>query len=345
MRDEEDLRLLLGRFPVSRVAQLSPMEGGLIHQSYLVVGSLEGGEGPRYVLQGLHHKLSGDAILSDHAAVSEHLKGAGLLAPAPVRSLDGALAVSDPKDARRRWRLLEYIPGVTIFGRSASVEEALIAGGALADFHQAMMSFSGRLRSTHPGHDTAHHLQALRDAFQAAPSELQREYGARCEVLAARLESLILPEELPRSIVHGDPKLTNFRFEERSATLIDLDTCALHTRLVDLGDALRSWCAGPEDQRGSVSWLRAEAFLEGYLSRAPALSPLERVWLPRCAETITLELCARFTRDIFEDSYFAYDSGRYESRRAHNHARSLGMEHLAAEFAAGAERLSALCAS
>ena len=59
---------------------------------------------------------------------------------------------------------------------------------------------------------------------------------------------MMLPESLPQSIVHGDPKISNIIFQgEHACCMIDLDTCMLHTPLVDIGDAMWSWCGQAED--------------------------------------------------------------------------------------------------
>ncbi|MEE2643889.1 MAG: phosphotransferase [Myxococcota bacterium] len=321
-------------------ARVEPVAGGLIHRSYLIILGPPERE-RRYVLQGLHEALSNVSVLADHASVSHHLQSAGRLAPTPIRTSAGQLSVMIDGI---RWRLLNFVPGETIIGRSATVEEAVLAGRELAQFHNVMASFQGRFSSTHPGHNTEYHLNGLRESFESAPEGLRAELERSCTELLDRLPRFIMPETLPRFVVHGDPKLTNFRFQEKRAVLIDLDTCTRHTRLVDLGDALRSWCHEPEVALGHISWTRGEAFLEAYLSHATPLSEEERLWLPRCAVTISLELAARFARDFFEDSYFAYDETRYESRRAHNQVRTKGMLYLAENFEQSAERISAVIA-
>ena len=147
------------------------------------------------------------------------------------------------------------------------------------------------------------------------------------------LSDNLWPVNLNQIVVHGDPKISNLRFNETSAIMIDLDTCSRHTRLVDLGDAVRSWCQEQSlDQRPMFSFERWQALVKGYLACSDPLSKLELEYLPRAGYLITLELASRFARDYLEDHYFAYDAERYSSRRAHNHARLEAMWSLAQDM-------------
>ena len=114
--------------------------------------------------------------------------------------------------------------------------------------------------------------------------------------------------------------------------MVDLDTCTRHTVLVDLGDAVRSWCAGPEDDPGGFRFDVLERMLEGYGASGVSLSEREWALVPRCGPLITWELASRFLRDTLEDRYFGWDASRYPSRRHHNLTRGRAMVELAAEM-------------
>ena len=90
--------------------------------------------------------------------------------------------------------------------------------------------------------------------------------------------------------------------------LIDLDTCNRHTVLVDLGDAVRSWCRdGSEDEQQHFRIDRFEAILAGYSEDGLSLSRHEIDYLGQAGRTITMELASRFAKDVMVDEYFAYD--------------------------------------
>ena len=125
--------------------------------------------------------------------------------------------------------------------------------------------------------------------------------------------------------------------------MIDLDTCNRHSTLVDLGDAIRSWCRdGAEDERQRFHIDRFEAILRGYAAEGPALCEAELELLPTAGRLITLELACRFARDALEDEYFAFDAERYPDRPSHNRARMAGMLFLADDMRAHQDAMAEL---
>ena len=147
--------------------------------------------------------------------------------------------------------------------------------------------------------------------------------------IAKELPETLLPSGLPTTIIHGDPKISNIIFKEGAGVcMIDLDTCMEHSALVDLGDALWSWCGLEGDNpENRFSLHKFEAAMQGYMGVIP-LSSDEQHYVYRAARMIALELASRFARDIIDDSYFGWDADRYPSRKAHNRARVLAMVNL-----------------
>ncbi|MSP73168.1 MAG: hypothetical protein EXR76_13570 [Myxococcales bacterium] len=327
---------IFSQFPLGRILDLRRASSGLMHATYLVEA-----EAGRFVLQRLHHKLATPEILEDYAAVTEHLALMGLTAPRLVRTLSG-LAVA--QDEGHWWRLSTFVPGETrdVVERPIQAEEG---ARALGRFHRAMQGIPHVFKSEHPLHDTEGHLSRLRLAaanplFAEAAAVIADEIAAVDEQLSRRL----LPRDLPRRVVHGDPKISNVIFDgDRAVGMLDLDTCARHSVLVDLGDAVRSWCRdGREDERQHFLLDRFEAMLRGYAAEGPPLEPLEREHLAAAGCLITLELASRFLRDALEDDYFAWDSTRYPDRRTHNRARGRAMLFLANDMAAQEGQMAAL---
>lgn len=329
-------------------ARVTRLTEGLIHQTYLVVEGAAGAR--RLILQGLHPQLSAPETLDDYAAVTRHLAARGYGGPELLPALSGDLSTLT---ASRRWRLSTFVEGRTL-PHIEDERQARLGGRALAEFHRVIGDLSHEFRSPHPGHDTRGHARRLGESLSAAARDPARAahhavIAPRAQQLLSALDGAFLPADLPRVVVHGDPKVTNLRLQADRAVLIDLDTCGRHTRLVDIGDAIRSWCdLGREGARGVgegepvFSLSRCAALLEGYLSASGPLVPLEREWLPRCGRTITLELAARFARDYLEDCYFAFDAARFESRRAHNLHRVEAMWRLAEEMRAAEGALARL---
>ena len=329
---------VLRRFPIGRVQHVHKAPSGLMHGTFLVEA-----ESGRYVLQRLHHKLATPEILADFRAVTEHLAAKGFLAPRLVATHDGEDVA---EEAGRWWRLQTYVEGET---HDAVQSPAQAEEGAriLARFHQAMQDIPHDFRSQHPLHDTEGHLGRLR-AAAAKEDYAEHRAGVADEIAAVdqQLSALLLPADLPRRVVHGDPKISNVLFQgPRAVALLDLDTCTRHSVLVDLGDAVRSWCRdGTEDERQHFLPDRFEGILRGYAAEGPPLAPAEKRHVGLAGRLITLELASRFLRDVLEDDYFAWDERRFPDRRAHNRARGRAMLYLANDMATWQREIDAMVA-
>ncbi|MCA9537615.1 MAG: phosphotransferase [Myxococcales bacterium] len=328
---------ILARFPIGAVHAVTPVRSGLMHQTQIVDA-----DRGRYVLQRLHPKLSTAEIIGDYAAVTAHLAARALPAPRLVPTTDGEPVAVD--DEGLWWRLAPYVEGETR-EKVTSTAQAEQGARMLGRFHRAMADIEHVFASQHPLHDTEGHLARLRDAaINPRHASICPRVADEIAAVFERLPPLLLPADLPRRVVHGDPKISNVLFRgEEAVGLIDLDTCNVHTVLVDLGDAVRSWCRdGAEDEAQRFHVDRFEAILRGYAAEGPKLTPAERAHLGGAGRLITLELASRFARDVLEDEYFGYDADRYADRRSHNLARARGMLFLAADMQAHREQIEQL---
>ncbi|MBI2566716.1 MAG: phosphotransferase [Candidatus Schekmanbacteria bacterium] len=317
------------QYDLGRVESVEHVPRGLIHRTYDVRS-----ERGRFILQRLHPVLANGEMLADMAAVTAHLAARGLLTPCIVRTRVGELAAVD---GAAWWRLTLHIGGET-FDEVGDSDMAYAAGRELGRFHAAVGDLEHVFRSRHSLHQTRRVVELLQDVLgrdlTAAPrgAEVAERGAAVIRSLAGRYL-----DGLPQCVVHGDPKISNVVFVPRSGQearrtlgLIDLDTVSRHTRLVDLGDAARSWCrSGGEDERSGFLLPHFQALLAGYSETAPPLAAAEREALARAPAVITLELAARFLRDCIEDAYFGWDARRYACRRDHNWARAMGCIALA----------------
>ncbi len=334
-----DMRMpALEAYPIGEVLECKPIVVGLIHQTYRIA-CREGA----YSLQGLHPKLASDGIMADYEVVNRALIERELPVPRLVWTRENQSFYQD--ETGKRWRLTTWLEGRCLEAPQHN-EMVRSAAALLGRFHAKMADFDYTFQSTHPLHKTEHHLARLQETartFQNSP--LWSDIAEIATQVQADIPSLLLPPELPRGIVHGDPKISNLLFDadDHAIALIDLDTCNRHSVLVDVGDAVRSWCRqGSEDRVQPFSLERFQALIEGYASTYPSLSSAERDFLPHAGRLITLELTARFATDYLEDSYFGWDNQRYPTRRAHNLARAQAMLVLAQEMKAHTETLAAI---
>lgn len=134
----------------------------------------------------------------------------------------------------------------------------------------------------------------------------QRPYAMK---LARGLET----GELRRVIVHGDPKLENFLFSERTGkaiALVDLDTIMPHTWLSDWGDMARSLINAAGERETDLSKVAAdseifESAARGFVCAAHHVSEREVSYMVDSVQIMSLELGVRFLADYLRgDNYF-----------------------------------------
>ena len=288
--------------------------------------------GADVVLQRVNPIFSAE-VNFDIAAVTEHLARKGLLTPRLVPTSSGALWQEHQGAV---WRVLTRIEGVC---RDAleSPAQARAAGRIVAEFHRAVSDLDYTFRHRRPGvHDTPRHLRLLREAL--AEHRGHRHYETVAPLAERVLEAAASLPAMPATherIVHGDPKISNLLFAadtDRALCLIDLDTLSRMPIALELGDAIRSWCNPATEDAASARFVRPlyDAAVAGYAEAAPGfLTRDEWSAIPRGALTITVELAARFCADALRESYFGWNSARYESASAHNQARVSGQLKLA----------------
>ncbi|PID39748.1 MAG: hypothetical protein CSA65_07245 [Proteobacteria bacterium] len=292
-------------------------------------------DGERLVVQRLS-AIFGAEVNEDLEAITAHLASRGLLTPRLVRTrADAAWLVEGRGDAV--WRALSHVKGETILAADSPARCAE-AGRLLGRFHRALADCEWPLRHERLGvHDTRRHLAGLREALEAHRGHRRYPAVERLgERILAASEHLTLPNSLPKRLVHGDPKISNLLFDAASGEarcLVDLDTLARMPLAVELGDALRSWCAPRgEELPDPIDVERFAAALGGYAESAQPTEWLERrEWaaVASTTEVIAVELAARFCADALAERYFGWDETRFPSASEHNEQRATAQLALA----------------
>lgn len=306
---------VLDQYSIGVLKKTERLSSGWIHQTFRLTTDQD-----MFILQCLHNVLASDAAANDFARVTTHLEHVGFFAPKLVRTRSSEIYA---KQAQKVWRMQTALPGYSI-QRVDSAARAAEAGRILGEFHVAMCSMKESFSVAPFLHDSK---QVYKDLCLASFAHLNSpEILDLVGFVKKELPNLFLPEDLPKQVTHGDPKISNFLFDTQgnAVSIVDLDTCNRHTVLVDLGDAFRSWCWGEEDDVQSVF---NEQFF--YAARdayqaavGNVLTPKEWSLIPQAVGLIALELAARFLIDYVNDCYFGWDYTRYDSRRSHNFARS-----------------------
>ncbi len=329
---------ILKNYDLGTVRGIESLSHGLINQTSLVHASV--GD---FILQRLH-PIYAPGATANIAAVTEHLAAKKMLTMRIVPTRQKEFVVTD--DEQRLWRLVTCIPG-KIITTVPSARVAFSAAVLLGQFHR---NLSDAVITFAPTRATETANSYFDDFVKATEgSALTEEMLRWRKEILTQLPLLRLPEALRHTITHGDTKITNIIFadDDTAKAMIDLDDVGDQENiLADLGQAVRSWCSGNEDNPNNqfnIDYFAA--LVDGYQSGSKNFATHDEMrLLPQAARFITLELAARFLSDYFEDSYFAFDASRYASRREHNLARARGQMALYYDLCSKEAQMNAIVA-
>jgi Ser/Thr protein kinase RdoA (MazF antagonist) len=330
------------------VTALRPHGNGLINETWLVT---TGGRAPaRIILQRLNpvafphpaEILDNLQTLFGHVArrqAAERGRDWDLRFPHLYQTQDGAPYYVDARGGA--WRAISYIEGTQSFHRPRDTAQAREAGRALGRFHALVCDIDiARLHDTRPDfHNTPRHLARLAESLAQADPQIAALPGVEpcLEFVEARragagvIEAAIAAAQIRLQAVHGDPKLDNFLFDEKSGravSLIDLDTFKPGIVHHDIADCLRSVCnrAGESPAGGSPVGFDLDmcaATLAGYFDEAgDAVAGLQADHLVAAIRLIPFELGARFLADhLSGNRYFRTEYPEQNLRRAETQFR------------------------
>jgi Ser/Thr protein kinase RdoA (MazF antagonist) len=316
------------------VRTVSPVPTGLINTTWQV----DGPSGPVAILQRLNSRIFKPSVHEDMHGLGQRLLARGVEVPALIPTRDGALWLTRGDEV---WRVMRHVGEHTVESLH-DLKHARSAGALVGRFHAALHDVTWTFHHVRPGaHDTDAHLRTLSQAVNDHRSHrLYEEVAPLADALLTSWAALRpeVPTDLPVRIVHGDLKISNLRFVGDEATaVVDLDTLAHGTLDVELGDALRSWCATSGEDAAEVDFDLPlfDAAVQGYASAAGAWGPTEAEWASIVIgiQRICTELSARFAADALRESYFGWDPSRFATRGDHNLLRARGQHALATAVA------------
>lgn len=301
---------------------------GLINETWGVAIDDE----PVAVLQKLNTAIFAPEVHFDIEAITARLDARGRTTPRLLRTAAGGLWHTDEEGGV--WRCLSWV-GERTLPRMVVPAQAESAGFLLARFHSALFDLEHTFHFQRDGiHDTVAHMARLQEVLVTHRNHrLRRKVGRLADLVWDQWQLWEGPRNLPRRIIHGDPKVANVRYVgDEAVALIDLDTLQWGTLDAELGDALRSWCnpATEDDPDPRFDLGLFEASMRGYVRGTRGLPLTRAEWdsIVPGVERISLELAARFLRDALEEAYFGWDPS-YGTPGDHNLARGTAMADLA----------------
>lgn len=305
-----------------------PHGHGLINDTYLV--ELNDPRRPRLILQRINRRAfpEPELIMANLDTLLEHIRTRqrrephmrDLRFPELVPARDGRAFVLDGEG--NLWRALSYLENTCTLDKPDGLPRAAETGFALGRFHALVGDLDTRsLRDTRPDfHNTPRHLERFDRARAAAGPHPESEelgfclsfIGARRR-LAGELETARLKGQLPIRVIHGDPKLNNFLFDEadgHAVSLIDLDTVKPGLLQHDVADCLRSCCNRAGESPDSNEAVRFDldicrTLLQHYFTALGHRSPFaDGDLLYAAIRLIPFELGVRFLTDYLEGSKY-----------------------------------------
>lgn len=290
---------ILAQFRITPPYTVHPIAIGLVNQTFLV----EKG-GNKYILQKLHPIVT-PQICENAKVITEHLSTSGIPVPTYILSLENNPYYETEGSV---WRLTHYLPGISV--TVSTLGQIRSAAEILGKTHKLLKKL------LHPCEGSIPHFH---DTKYIAEEKNVAEIRESIEFVLEKIPNNLLPENLPAQIIHGDPKITNFLFEKNTVSaLLDFDICCIRSPLIDIGDALRSWC---KDMNAHFEKEKYDTAVSGYLA-SNLLSEKEVALIPQALRLITLEQATRYLIDYLENTYYAWDNSRFPSRAAHNRFRA-----------------------
>ncbi len=301
-------------------ASLSRLGDGLINDTFAVRS------GDRSLVLQRVHELFQPEVHINIAAATNHLRDRGF--PAPQLCLSSVDNFPWVELEGKVWRLMTRLPGKSVETVQTRAQ-AQIGARAFARFHSAMWDVAFDFIAFHTDvHDTAGHLRTLETALENHRGHrLYDQLAPMAEAMLRAPETVEIRDDLPKRIVHGDPKIGNVLFGDDGEItgIIDFDTVGPLPLHLELGDLWRSWC-NPNGEDAPDACFDLGIFESSLRSYAETIafipSPQEQAAIARGVERITLEQSVRFAADVLRESYFGWDDSRFGSAGAHNLART-----------------------
>tara|TARA_Y100001968_G_scaffold292136_1_gene297087 strand:- start:65 stop:1228 length:1164 start_codon:yes stop_codon:yes gene_type:complete len=318
----------------SKVLKIDSIDSGLINKTYIIEHSIDGIKS-KFVLQCISSIFESHEIVNmNHKLITEHIRKKikkkdtnfdckRWEVPSLIKCRSNNLFWF-PFDSDF-WRAMEYIENTFSLDTLEDKTMAYQTGIGLAKFHVTCSDLdSSKLENSIKNfHNTKYYIdQYFINLIDYSFLRLEDEVNKRVQNLISSLSNHVLYVEsmlgslkgklMDFSVIHGDPKLSNFLFDVNSkyvVSLIDLDTISSGYLLTDLSDCIRSICnlAGgdPENIHNVLFDIDScEYFLKGYFSILNKNGNHYFELLPEFIYLIIVELTIRFLTDFLQSNRY-----------------------------------------
>jgi len=322
-------------FDNTKLLNIDYIDSGLINKTY-IIEHLINEKKSKFILQCLSNIFeSHERVNMNHKLITDHIKNKIINKPLKYDNQRWKVPCLIKCDSNNLfvlpfcsdfWRAMEYIEDTLSFDILEDNKMAYQTGIGLAKFHVACSDIDlKKLENTIKDfHNTKFYIDKFNMAIRDYNfTKLDDNIKQRVKKLIFCLSNNILYisplleyiklKSIKLSLIHGDPKLSNFLFDIKNkyvVSLIDLDTVSSGYLLTDLADCIRSICniAGEDpDNIENVSFdiNCCKYFLKGYFSISNKYSDYSFGLLPEFIYIIIVELTIRFLTDFLQpNNYF-----------------------------------------
>jgi len=318
-----------------KVLEIDFIDSGLINKTY-IIKYLRNEKKSKFILQSLSNIFESHEIVNtNHQLITEHIKkkikqkhlclvNQRWEVPSLIRCNSNNLFVYNFNS--EFWRAMSYIDKTLSFDVLEDKIMAYQTGIGLSKFHFNCFDLDcTKLKNTIKDfHNTIFYIDQLNISLKSYNfGRFESSVNKRIQKLISSLSNHIkyvkfiirsLKEKsIDKSVVHGDPKLSNFLFDIKYkyvVALIDLDTVSSGYLLMDIADCIRSICNTAGEDSNDIENVNfditcCEYFLEGYFSRGNQVGSYCFELIPEFIYLIIVELTIRFLDDFLNsDRYF-----------------------------------------
>tara|TARA_Y100001968_G_scaffold227167_1_gene209890 strand:- start:71 stop:1234 length:1164 start_codon:yes stop_codon:yes gene_type:complete len=334
--DFEDINFITCNFfDNSKLLNIDFIDSGIINKTY-IVEHLINGKKSKFILQCLSNIFeSYERVNFNHKLITDHIKkkikkksltskNQRWEVPYLIKCNSTNLFVFNFRSDS--WRAMKYIDNTLSFEVLEDNKMSFQTGLGLAKFHRMCCDIDlAKLENTIKDfHNTNHYIDQFCNITKDINFfRLNYKDNKRVQNLVFNLSNHISYvksllgylkiKSIQPSLIHGDPKLSNFLFDiehKYVVSLIDLDTVSSGYLLTDMADCIRSICnlAGedPDDIKNVCFDINCcKYFLKGYFSMHNKGGHYYFELLPEFIYLIIVELTIRFLIDFLQsNTYF-----------------------------------------
>jgi len=309
MESSNNLFFIAGQFCRSQqITELCPLGNGLVNDTYRVTTTKS-----HFILQRVNRYVfpEPELISANWQRLNQYLLGQNDIALKLPELLVTHTGQSIYQHDGDYWRAQEFFEQTESLESLRTIADAEQVGFALGSFHRLLSGLDvNLLHDTLPGfHITPDYLQQY---HKIAARELSKKdaycqhFISQFEAIADTLEQAKQQGFLRLRVIHGDPKLNNFLFDQKSraiVSLIDLDTVKPGLVHYDIADCLRSCCHQTDVNEFDLTI--CEAILKNYLVQVGSFfSASDYEYLYPAIRLLPFELGLRFYTDYLDGNRY-----------------------------------------